>query len=79
MPEPPARSGWGFDRAVLFWDSAVNDSLKCSDLIKRTLIELRLLPGNGLFGSAMSARPRETLRRGRTAVNGNARSRRSGH
>ena len=30
LPEPPAQAGLGFDRAVLFWDSAVNDSLKCS-------------------------------------------------
>ncbi|SJM29965.1 hypothetical protein BQ8482_120020 [Mesorhizobium delmotii] len=30
LPEPPARPVWGFDRAVLFWDSAVNDSLKFS-------------------------------------------------
>ena len=30
LPEPPAQLPLGFDRAVLFWDSAVNDSLKCS-------------------------------------------------
>lgn len=30
LPEPPAQPGLGFDRAVLFWDSAVNDSLKSS-------------------------------------------------
>ncbi|SIT53169.1 hypothetical protein BQ8794_100060 [Mesorhizobium prunaredense] len=34
--------GLGFDRAVLFWDSAVNDSLKL-ELIKRMLIEIAVL------------------------------------
>lgn len=37
--------GLGFDRAVLFWDSAVNDSLKL-ELIKRMLIEIAVLRVN---------------------------------